>query len=91
LLEDAIGYAEDQTHNLRDFIQANLRRVVYTEPEKEAEIQNAVESLMVGRRWKKAWTMTGKQGDKDIPQRISPGLYPPATKAVLRSEAIGNT
>jgi hypothetical protein len=49
MLEGPIGYAEDETHNLRDFIQANLRRAVYTEPEREAEVQNAVESLMIGR------------------------------------------
>jgi hypothetical protein len=49
LLEGAIGYAEDQTHNLRDFIQANLRRAVFVVPDKEIEIQNGIESLIVGR------------------------------------------
>jgi hypothetical protein len=49
LLEGAIGYAEDETHNLRDFLQANLRKAIFATPEKEVEIQNAVETLIVGR------------------------------------------
>ena len=49
LLEGAIGYAEDETHNLSDFIQANLRRTVFTTPDKEVEIQNAIEGLLIGK------------------------------------------
>ena len=49
LLEEGIGYAEDETQKLKDFLQANLRRVVYTAPEKEVEIQNSIESLLTGR------------------------------------------
>src|SRR5258708_4912532 len=49
LLEGEIGFAEDETQNLRDFIQANLRRAVFAAPEKELEIQNSIESLVVGR------------------------------------------
>jgi hypothetical protein len=49
LLEGEIGYAEDETHNLIDFFQANLRRAIFVTPEREAEIQNAVETLIVGR------------------------------------------
>jgi hypothetical protein len=49
LLEGAIGYAEDETQNLKDFIRSNLRRALFAVPEKEVEVQNAIESLMVGR------------------------------------------
>ena len=49
LLQGAIGYAEGETHNLKDFIQANLRKAVFVVPDKEIEIQNGIESLMVGR------------------------------------------
>jgi hypothetical protein len=49
LLEGAIGYAEDETHNLRDFIQVNLRKAIFTVPEKEVEVQNGIEALFVGR------------------------------------------
>jgi len=49
LLEGVIGYAEDQTHALRDFIQANVRKAIFVVPERELEIQNGVEVLVVGR------------------------------------------
>jgi hypothetical protein len=49
LLEGAIGYAEDETHNLSDFLQANLRRAVFATPDKEVEVQNAVEGLLIGK------------------------------------------
>jgi DNA invertase Pin-like site-specific DNA recombinase len=49
LLESAVGYAEDEALNLRDFIQANLRRAIFSIPERETEIQNGIEALMVGR------------------------------------------
>lgn len=53
LLEGTIGYAEDETHNLKDFIQANLRKAIHTTPEREVEIQNALETLIVGRGMEK--------------------------------------
>jgi hypothetical protein len=49
LLEGEIGYAEDETHNLVDFFQANLRRAIFAIPQREVEVQNAVETLIVGR------------------------------------------
>jgi hypothetical protein len=52
-LEGAIGYAEDEAHNLRDFIQANLRRAVLATPEREVEIQNAIEVMLIGRGFAK--------------------------------------
>ena len=80
LLEDAIGYAEDETHNLRDFIQANLRKAVFAVPEKELEVQNGIESLMVGRGMEKGTDYdreTGRvktSGKESIPDFILPHL-----------------
>ena len=80
LLESTIGYAEDETQNLKDFIQANLRRVVFTVPEKELEIQNSIESLIVGRRMAKGIDYdreTGRvktSGKESIPDFIFPNL-----------------
>jgi len=48
-LEGTIGYAEDATHNIKDFIAANLRRAIFQTPGKELEIQNGIESLFIGR------------------------------------------
>jgi hypothetical protein len=80
LLEGAIGYAEDETHNLRDFIQANLRRAVFAVPDKEVEVQNGIESLMVGRGMAKGTDYdreTGRvktSGKESVPDFIFPHL-----------------
>jgi hypothetical protein len=80
LLEGAIGYAEDETHNLRDFIQANLRRAVFTVPDREIELQNGVEALLVGRGMAKGKDYdreTGRvktSGKESIPDFIFPNL-----------------
>jgi hypothetical protein len=80
LLEVTIGYAEDETHNLKDFLQANLRKAVYTQPEKETEIQNSIESLIVGRGLAKGTDYdreTGRvktSGKESIPDFVFPNL-----------------
>jgi hypothetical protein len=80
LLEGEIGYAEDETHNLMDFFQANLRRAIFLTPEREAEIQNAVETLIVGRGMAKGMDYdreTGRvktSGKESIPDFIFPNL-----------------
>lgn len=80
LLENSIGFAEDQTHNLKDFIQANLRRAVFTTPEKETEVQNSIESLIVGRGMAKGIDYdreTGRvktSGKESVPDFIFPNL-----------------
>ena len=52
-LENKIGIKHDQIHALQDFLQSKLRRVVFTKPEKEVEVQNAVEQLLIGRGFQK--------------------------------------
>ena len=80
LLEGAIGYAEDEAHNLRDFIQANLRSAVFAIPDKETEIQNSIESLIVGRGMAKGIDYdreTGRvktSGKESIPDFVFPHL-----------------
>jgi hypothetical protein len=48
-LEGQLGLVEDQTAALRDFLQARLRSAVFRPPEKEREIQEVVEQLLIGR------------------------------------------
>jgi hypothetical protein len=80
LLEGEIGYAEDESRNLMDFLQGNLRRAVFATPEREIEIQNAVESLIVGRGMAKGTDYdreTGRvktSGKESIPDFIFPAL-----------------
>jgi len=80
LLQGAIGYAEDETQNLKDFIQANLRRAVFTIPDREAEVQNGIEALIVGRGMAKGMDYdreTGRvktSGKESVPDFIFPNL-----------------
>lgn len=48
-LEAKVGIKADRIQSLTDFFHANLRRAVFSEPEREVEIQNAVEQLLIGR------------------------------------------
>jgi len=48
-LEQKVGVTESEVDSLRNFIQANLRRVIFKVPEREFEVQDAIESLLVGR------------------------------------------
>jgi hypothetical protein len=80
LIEAEIGFAEDETNNLKVFLEANLRKAVFVPPQKEVEIQNAVESLMVGRGMAKGTDYdreTGRvktSGKESIPDFILPNL-----------------
>jgi DpnII restriction endonuclease len=80
LVEGQIGYAEDETHVLMDFIQANLRRTVFTLPERENEVQNGIEALFVGRSMAKGTDYdreTGRvktSGKESVPDFVIPRL-----------------
>lgn len=80
LLEGEIGYAEDETHNLMDFIQGNLRRAVFAVPEKEVDVQNGIEALIVGRGMAKGTDYdreTGRvktSGKESVPDFVFPHL-----------------
>lgn len=48
-LEIKLGVKSDRVLSLTDFFQANLRKAIFSEPEREVEIQNAIEQLLIGR------------------------------------------
>lgn len=48
LLEQQVGAKESEIDNLRNFFQANLRKAIFSIPEAEKDVQNAVESLLIG-------------------------------------------
>lgn len=52
-LEVKIGLKADEVTNVANFFQVNLRRGVFSEPAREVEIQNAVESLLIGKGYQK--------------------------------------
>ncbi|MFZ0548221.1 MAG: hypothetical protein WAM60_22435 [Candidatus Promineifilaceae bacterium] len=48
-LESKVGVKTDRIQSLKDFFQANLRRALFTKPEREVDVQNAIEQLLIGR------------------------------------------
>ncbi|WP_445621516.1 PD-(D/E)XK nuclease domain-containing protein [Kushneria sp. Sum13] len=52
-LENKIGLKEDKTLQIKDFIQANLRRAMFDRPDKEILVQDVVEQLLIGRGMEK--------------------------------------
>jgi hypothetical protein len=95
VLEGEIGHAEDETHILTAFIQNNLRKAVYGTPEKEVEIQNSIETLLVGRGMAKGLSYdreTGRvktSGKECIPDFIFPDLkLSPEVKLITTAEKL---
>ncbi len=48
-LETKLDIKADEIESLTNFLQINLRKAVFHEPEKEREIQDAIEQLLIGR------------------------------------------
>lgn len=48
-LEGQLGVVEDEVAGLRDFVEARLRSAMLREPEKERDVQDSIEQLMIGR------------------------------------------
>jgi hypothetical protein len=52
-LEQKLDAHIDQIESLNLFIQVNLRKVLFEEPERELQVQNAIEQLLIGRGFSK--------------------------------------
>jgi hypothetical protein len=61
ILEGKLGVVEDETAALRDFLQARLRSAIFSPPEKERQVQDAVEQLLIGRGLQK-----GEDYDREV-------------------------
>lgn len=48
-LETKLDIKADEITSLMNFLQANLRKAIFHEPEKESDIQDAIEQLLIGR------------------------------------------
>ena len=79
-LEANMDFADDEFDNLENFIHSRLRTVIFGKPQKEIEVQNAIESLLLGRGLNKGTDYdreTGKfefSGKEYIPDFIIPKL-----------------
>ena len=49
IVENSINIKKDERENLKNFVKVNLRKAIYNTPENEKTIQNALESLLVGK------------------------------------------
>lgn len=52
-LEGTTDFIDDEFDNIENFLQSRLRCVIFQKPEKEVEVQNAIESLFLGRGFSK--------------------------------------
>ena len=79
-LEANIDFANDEFDNLENFIYSRLRTVIFDKPQKEIEVQNAIEALLLGRGLNKGIDYdreSGKfefSGKEYIPDFIIPKL-----------------
>lgn len=79
-LESATDFVEDEFDNFANFIRSKLRASIFTAPTKEVEVQNAIESLLIGHNMTKGIDYdreTGKiefSGKEYIPDFILPKM-----------------
>ena len=79
-LEGNVDFVDDEFDNLENFIKSRLRTVIFDRPQKEVEVQNAIETLLLGRGLSKGTDYdreTGKlefSGKEFIPDFIIPKL-----------------
>jgi hypothetical protein len=52
-LESKLDLKADEVTNLRNFFQSNLRKALFAVPDREKEVQDAVEALLIGRNYQK--------------------------------------
>lgn len=92
LAEDDKGVSASLSE-LQDLLAVNLRKVIFQKPERELEIQNAVETLLVGRGYQKAIYYdreAGKfkySGKEFIPDFIFPTLKLALEVKLIREKA----
>lgn len=79
-LEGSLDFVDDEFDNIENFFSSRLRTVIFSKPEKEVEVQNAIESLLLGRGFGKGTDYdreSGKfefSGKEYIPDFIIPKL-----------------
>ena len=48
-LEESVDFVDDEFDNIENFLQSRIRATIFQKPDKEIEVQNAIESLLLGR------------------------------------------
>ena len=79
-LESATEFAENEFDNIENFIKSNVRATIFSIPQKKVEIQNAIETLLIGKGMQKGIDYvreSGKfefSGKEYIPDFVIPKL-----------------
>lgn len=90
-LEGTADFVDDEFDNIENFLQSRLRTVIFQKPEKEVEIQNGIEALLLGRGMSKGSDYdreSGKfefSGKEYIPDFIIPKISLCIEVKLLRS------
>jgi hypothetical protein len=97
-LENKIGLKEDKILQTKDFLGANLRRATFRPPEKEVEVQDTIEQLLIGKGMEKGVDYDREVGrvkvsiKEVIPdfifQKIGLALEVKLSKSTTKSKAI---
>lgn len=84
-LEGDIDFADDEFDNLENFLKSSLRTVIFNRPEKEIEVQNAIESLFLGLGMNKGTDYDRETGKfKFSEKEFIPDFIIPNTKSILK-------
>lgn len=79
-LQAETEFSDDEFGNLENFFKTKLRSSIFSKPQKEKEVQDAIETLLIGKGWNKGIDYdreTGKvefSGKEYIPDFIIPKL-----------------
>lgn len=79
-LINILDIKNDEFNNLRNFLNANLRKAIFNKPTKELQIQNSIEQLLIGKGFSKGIDYdreTGRvkySGKENVPDFIFPLL-----------------
>jgi REase_DpnII-MboI len=84
VLEGQLGVVDDQTESLRNFIQARLRSAVMHPPNKEFDIQDAIEALLIGRGLQKGTDYDREVGRVKVSAKevVPDFIFPPLQLAL---------
>lgn len=65
-LEGSMDFVDDEFDNIENFLQSRLRTVIFRRPEKEVQVQDAIESLLIGRGLSKGSDYDRESGKFDF-------------------------
>lgn len=78
------GIADAEAENILNFLRANLRKAIYDEPKNEKDVQNAIESLLVGKGLQKGISYDRETGRVKLAgkESVPDFIFPPESMAL---------